>query len=242
MADKDFLDYDLLIAGGLSPPVANALLTMWERTGAARDVSKTLDQLSAAETEAVWGSISGALSEQSDLQAALDAKANAGDSGETFFNWGDTSGSITLDYQAGVVQSMAAVGNLTIDAVTGWPSPGDPAELQLILFDGNAHTVTLPSWDWGDVGAPTLTAHDRIILETEDGGTNVYARRVFGGLFTLAWGSITGTLSAQDDLKIALDQTSSAFIGGASAAANPDTVVGGDATTSNTDTYLAGAA
>lgn len=242
MADKDFLDYDLMARAGFPPTVANALLTMWERTGGAKDVDQTLDELSAASTEASWGSIKGDLSEQKDLKEALDKKADAGETNLTYDDYGQQSGSLDVDYEKADVQAVTLTGNLTLN-VTNWPSSGTPAFLRLVLNDADAHTLTLPSWTWAEGAEPTFSSHDRIALYSEDGGVTVYAVRYFTlSAETVAWGNITGTLANQTDLLGALDQAGPVLVGGDSSASNLDTVTAGDSTTSNTDTYHAGAA
>lgn len=259
MADKDFLDYDLLIASGMSPPVANALLTMWERTGAARDVSQALDEIQAGVAQ--WGSIEGDISAQTDLQAALDAIEPA--DGETFLDLGGQEGSRNLDYEAADVQAITVTGNLTL-GVDNWPVPGELGELRVILYDADQHTVSLPG-TWAEGVTPTFSSHDRIALYSEDGGNTVYKVRYFqASERTIKWGNLTGTLSDQTDLQsaldaktdtghthtisdvtalqAALDQAGPVLVGGVSDSSNLDTVNGGDSTTSNTDTYIAGAA
>jgi hypothetical protein len=214
MADKDFLDYDLLMDAGMSPPVANALLAMWERTQ---------DNSESSTTVPVWGGISGSIIEQADLQAALAAIA----SGKTYRDLGAQSGAVQIDVTDADVQRVVLEGSPTL-SVTGWPEA--PAQLELILL--NANLAAFPAWEWEGGEQPVFSTYDRLILKSEDIGTTVYARWVF---------SIDNPPVRQDELRVGLIGVGPVLNGGDSSASFEDTVHAGDSTTTNTDTYHAGA-
>lgn len=88
-----------------------------------------------------------------------------------------SSGTEDLDYDVAQVHKVEAGGDFTIN-ITNWPASGVAADMEIVAVNWGAHTVTLPgSWNWGDAGVPTFTTsgRDRIVLRTDDGGTNVDA-------------------------------------------------------------------
>lgn len=102
-----------------------------------------------------------------------------------------STGTEDLDWAAGRVHEITATGDFTI-TTSGWPASGVPADMEIILYDADLHTVTLPSWTWSGESEPTLTGHERIILRSDDGGTTVYAMQAFSESSGVGWGDITG--------------------------------------------------
>lgn len=146
-----------------------------------------------------WGDILGTLSNQTDLQAALDAKADAASSlaaastAETI-----TGSSTTKAVTPGSLADAQAAQTLTDAATTAWdmsagfnarwtlggsrtltvsnPKAGWTYSLSVGQDGTGSRLVTWPaSFDWGTTGAPTLTTtankRDRITLFCTDAAT-----------------------------------------------------------------------
>ncbi len=94
----------------------------------------------------------------------------------------ETTGTVTLDYNAGRVHEVTVGGDITL-AVSNWPASGTPAYMEVIVYDADAHTLTLPSWTWTGGSEPTFGDHERWILRTDDGGTSVDAMQAFSSAF-----------------------------------------------------------
>lgn len=142
--------------------------------------------LSGGAASVAWGAITGTLSAQTDLQAALNAKlddSQASAFGLTLLDDADaatartTLGLGTAATQAATAFATAAQGAL---ADSAW-QPGDELTTPDEVYDATA-------WN-GSLEVPTKNAiRDKI--ESMGGAT---------------WGAITGTLSSQADLQTALD-------------------------------------
>ena len=141
-----------------------------------------------------WGEMQGTLSDQTDLQNALNLKYDASNpSGYiSSVDWGDIGG--TLSNQADLQNAL----NLKYDASNpsgyissvDWGDIGGTLSLQTDLQ--NALNLKLESVDWGDIGGTLSNQTDlqnalNLKLESVD------------------WGDIGGTLSAQTDLQNALN-------------------------------------
>lgn len=148
---------------------------------------------SAQTNTGVWGSITGTLSAQTDLQTVLNGKMDS-ISAYTF---------PTVDGPAGYVMKTDGAGNLTweADISSGTPSWGtmtgtlsDQTDLQTAL-DGKMDSTlyTLPNAD-GPAG---------YVLKTDGLGNVTWQVDLSAG--SPAWGSFGGTLSDQTDLQTALD-------------------------------------
>lgn len=128
--------------------------------------------------EAVWGSITGTLSSQADLQNALNAKANTAD-------LGDLAALDSIDYASAYLINKPTLGALsaknTADYatdVTNKPTLGTMSAVNDAPSDSKTYGRKNGTW-------------------TEVAGG--------GGGGSAAWGDITGTLSDQTDLQSALD-------------------------------------
>ena len=147
--------------------------------------------------EAVWGSITGTLSNQVDLQTALNAKADTAD-------LGDLASLDSIDYTSAYLTNKPTLGSLagmsaidyTSAYLTNKPTLGALASKNTADY---ATDVT---------NKPTLGTMSAVNDAPSDG--KEYARKdgaweevTGGGGGT--WGSITGTLSNQTDLQSALD-------------------------------------
>lgn len=114
---------------------------------AATDVQGAIDELAATPPgPAAWGAITGTLADQTDLQAALDAKASAVVDVSTPSN---SSGTVTLNF-AGKSKYVGAItlsANVTTLAFSNLPGPGKYAEYELhITQDGTgSRTFAIPS-------------------------------------------------------------------------------------------------
>lgn len=111
------------------------------------------------------------------------AKGNSGTSTQTY------------DYSAGSVQTSTATGNHTL-ATSNWPPTGNLGVLLVLLTNGGAYTLTMPTINWiqpsGVVttsfstylaslsGRPALQSSgtDQILWWTSDAGTTIYGKLV----------------------------------------------------------------
>lgn len=158
----------------------------------------------------VWGAITGTISDQTDLQSALDEKIEG-------VSWGDVTGSLSdqTDLNSALeskLESIQAGTNVSVDDT----DPKNP-----ILS-----ASFTPSW--GDIEGTLSDQTDlqnalSSKLESIQAGTNVtidatdpqnpIINATGGGGGSSAWGSITGTLSDQTDLQSALDAKPTTFTG-----------------------------
>jgi hypothetical protein len=106
------------------------------------------------------------------------------DCGETFNDNGNSSTTTqTLTYSTYMNYSITATGNHTV-AFAGFPATGTYACMTVMYYDGGDYTITWPAAvDWANGAAPTLTSNgwDKIIFETNDGGTIVRGSLVGAG-------------------------------------------------------------
>lgn len=153
-----------------------------------------------------WGAITGLLSNQGDLQTALNGKANAS---HTHAASDITSGTFaTARLGTGTASSStflrgdgswAAVSGGTWGSITGTLS--SQADLQAAL-NGKANTSHTHAA--GDVVSGTF-ATARLGTGTANSSSWLRGDGAWAGLPGAQWGTITGTLSAQSDLQSALD-------------------------------------
>ena len=131
--------------------------------------------ISATSSGGTWGSITGTLSNQTDLQTALNGKQD----------------SLVSGTNIKTINSTSLLGNGNI-SITGLPSQTSQSGKFLRT---NGSTAL-----WSDVPTeiPTQTGHSGKFLTT-NGTTASW------GTPSIAWGSITGTLSSQTDLQDVLD-------------------------------------
>lgn len=160
-----------------------------------------------------WGSITGTLSSQTDLQSALDAKLDLAG--------GTMTGGLTLS-ASGIIFSDAttlttapagstlAADQLTAGVVTANPTSGPTASGDVLQYDGTnliwaagggGGGLTISTLSNGATSTLNATAPTTGQALTYDGTDLVWATAGGG----VAWGSITGTLSSQTDLQTALD-------------------------------------
>jgi hypothetical protein len=136
-----------------------------------------------------WGDIAGTLSDQTDLQLALDAKVD-GVSGTGLVSVDNTDPN-------NPIISTTAEANVNAD----WDAVSGDAQIlnkpTIINVSDDAYDAT--TWN-GNTDAPTKNAiRDKIETMSGGGGT---------------WGSITGTLSDQTDLDAALDSKLESVVAG----------------------------
>lgn len=123
---------------------------------------------------AAWGSITGTLPSQTDLQAALDAKAN---DRSTVTAVTPSAGTATFDYALGDYFSLAPTANVTTLAFSNLPGSGRGASLMIhFTQDSTPRTITWPAsfkWAGGSAGAVSTAsgAIDVIAISTFDNGT-----------------------------------------------------------------------
>jgi len=116
------------------------------------------------------------------------------DCGYTVYDKGSVaSGTYTIDYTAGQVQTWINGGTHTI-ATSNWPPAGNLGEILLIGTNLGSAAITWPSWTWVKPDGTTTTSIaaylaangirtalqtsgvDQILLWSRDAGTTIYAR------------------------------------------------------------------
>lgn len=135
---------------------------------------------------AAWGGITGTLADQTDLQNALDAKADV-----TAIP--DTTGMLT---QTTADARYQQIGTDTPDAwvdITGKPT----------VFPPDVHTHT--SADITDFAAAVAADIPAEYLTQTEGDARYNLKGTTGTAASVDWGNITGTMSTQTDLQAALD-------------------------------------
>ena len=120
-----------------------------------------------------WGGITGTLSSQADLQAALDAKAPLV---ETVFALTGTAPAI--DPSNGTIQTWTLTGNSTPTATV---TAGQG--ITLMISDGTDYTITWPAITWVNNGglAPTLSATVETVIVLWQVGATLYGSLVGDG-------------------------------------------------------------
>jgi len=136
----------------------------------------------------IWGGITGTLSAQTDLQAALDLKVN----------------NTTLALKEDILGNPATDGYIlssTIAGVRSWIAPGSTS----VAWGAITGTITSQT----DLSNALAAKEDSLGNPTTDGdvlsSTISGVRSWIPAAVSNAWGSITGTLSNQTDLQAALD-------------------------------------
>jgi hypothetical protein len=160
-----------------------------------------------------WGGITGTLSDQTDLQTALDAKLDLAG--------GTMTGGLTLS-ATGIIFSDAttlttapagstlAADQLTAGVVTANPTTGPTASGDVLQYNGTdlvwaagggGGGLTISTLSNGATSTLNATAPTTGQALTYDGTDLVWSTPSASA----TWGSITGTLSSQTDLQTALD-------------------------------------
>jgi hypothetical protein len=121
---------------------------------------------------AAWGAITGTLSSQADLQAALDAKAQDRRTVTALA----TSGSVGIDVSLGDYFTLALAGNVSGFTFSNLPGSGKGVSLMIrITQDATARTVAWPSSFRWEGTAPVVStgsgAIDLLALTSFDNGT-----------------------------------------------------------------------
>ena len=148
-----------------------------------------------------WGSITGTLSSQTDLQTALNGKL---DTTAVINDISDINAASPSNGQALIYNSTSGDwenGNISNDAaiwgnITGTLS--SQTDLQSAL-NGKLNTTAVIN-DISDVDVPTPSNGEALIYNSTSGNWEASAIST-----STAWGSITGTLSSQTDLQSALN-------------------------------------
>lgn len=156
-----------------------------------------------------WGNVAGTLADQTDLQAALDAKLDVSTASSTYYPSSNPSGFVTVTGDRYLTQSTSSLTvdnsagkSLTVGTGLSFSSQQD-CVISLNSDPANVHMhCTVVSYDSG-TGAMVVDVNSHAGNGTHTGWTvNV------GGVTpqqSVSWGSVTGTLTSQTDLQAALD-------------------------------------
>ncbi|MDD4988903.1 MAG: hypothetical protein PHV42_00555 [Candidatus Pacebacteria bacterium] len=149
----------------------------------------------ATSTAAVWGGINGTLSDQGDLQQALDTKLSTTTAASTY---ADLSGSTFSGSVSASNLSGTNTGDLTLGSAFGLDLSGQI----LSLTSGYNIPLTASTTNWNNFfDDPSTVINAGTNLSWGPGNT----LNATGGGGGGTWGSITGTLSDQTDLQAALN-------------------------------------
>jgi hypothetical protein len=168
----------------------------------------------AAPSGATWGSITGTLSAQTDLQTALNLKANLASptfTGVVGLPAGQVVNGVTLITTGGTTNFLRADGTYGAPAGTGtgatWGSITGTLSTQTDLQTALNLKANLASPTFtGVVGLPAGQVVNGVTLITTGGTANfLRADGTYAATSGGTWGSITGTLSGQTDLQTALN-------------------------------------
>lgn len=118
------------------------------------------------------------------------------DCGNTVVDKGNSGTSTqTYDYTAGSVQTSTATGNHTL-ATSNWPPTGNLGVMLILLTNGGAYTLTMPTINWIQPSGVVTTSFstylaslsgrsalqssgtDQILWWTRDAGTTIYGKLV----------------------------------------------------------------
>lgn len=155
-----------------------------------------------------WGDLGGTLSDQTDLQAALDEKSDAiGTPVTGGTNYTLQASDLTLVNAGASIIIQGSGGTLTIpaNATVAFPSNCFIGFRGFILVAAAGGVTATPT-------NSTLDCDPDFLFSLEKTGTNawnVHNGAAGGGGGGGTWGSITGTLSSQADLDAALDAKAS---------------------------------
>lgn len=123
---------------------------------------------------ATWGGISGTLSDQTDLQAALDGKAT---NRATVTSVSSSSGVVTLNYALGDYFKLALTENVTSWSITNPPGSGQGFTLMVeITQDSTPRTVAKPGTTAGGAALGVSTGSgdiDVLAISSFDNGTTL---------------------------------------------------------------------
>ena len=163
--------------------------------------------------DAIWGDITGTLSNQTDLQNALDEKANTTDLGgmaseDDAPSDGKTYGRKNGEWSEVVSGNDAVWGNITgtlanqTDLMTALDSKANGADT---YTKAEVNSALADKADTDDLG--TMASENDAPSDGKTYGRNngAWAEVTGGGSGSAVWGDITGTLSAQTDLQTALN-------------------------------------
>jgi len=139
---------------------------------------------------AAWGTITGTLSAQSDLQSALDAKQSVSGMSAYLSKAGNLAGLTDLS----VSRDNLNLGTLNTPVFAGVTAQGSGANVANL-------TPTSLTLTHATAGQFTIQPSQGIVFPDATIQTTAYP----GPAGATAWGTITGTLSSQTDLQTALD-------------------------------------
>lgn len=207
---KTGLDYTALTGIGTSNPAsvgdtvvfANGVQAQITQVGEGEP--KTYDAIIISTPIATtWGSITGQITNQTDLQAALDGKADTEDiptvkdSTVNIAEGNSVIGSFTLNGDGGTItrNTFTSTANGTVAA--GATTTADTTSLTVVDGTGNAKAGDLISFADYRIGK---------VVSVDDTTATVAIIYVPKPQEATAWGNITGTLTNQADLNAALEQ------------------------------------
>lgn len=206
---KTGLDYSALTGIGTSSPAgkgdtvvfANGVQAQITQVGEGEP--KTYDAIIISTPIATtWGSITGQITNQTDLQAALDGKADTEDiptvkdSTVNIAEGNSVIGSFTLNGDGGTITRNIFTSTANGTAATGATTTADTTSLTVVDGAGNAKAGDLISF--ADYRIGKVVSVD----ETTANVAIIYAPKPQEAT---SWGNITGTLANQADLNSALE-------------------------------------
>jgi len=210
LSTNDYTDADKAKLSGLTVNDATITLTQGGVTKGTFTTNQGLDATIELDAgggggRAEWGHITGTLSDQTDLNTALDGKVDKVEG----------KGLSTNDYTTAEKTKLAG-----IEAGAQVNLPNTVVDANYVHTDNNYTTAEKTKLDGLNVGNGTITITQGGVTKgsfTTNQSNNGTIEIDAGGSGTPSWGSITGTLSNQTDLQDALDakMTGNAAITGA---------------------------
>lgn len=206
---KTGLDYSALTGIGTASPAsvgdtvvfANGVQAQITQVG--EEEPKTYDAIIISTPIATtWGSITGQITNQTDLQAALDGKADTEDiptvkdSTVNIAEGNSVIGSFTLNGDGGTITRNIFTSTANGTAAAGATTTADTTSLTVVDGAGNAKAGDLISFADYRIGK---------VVSVSDSTANVAIIYAPKPQEATSWGNITGTLTNQADLNSALE-------------------------------------
>jgi hypothetical protein len=139
------------------------------------------DEITDLQNNAILKSALAGTTLNNDMNGSLIYNYQSQDVSETVVSLGTTSGSVTINYAAGSIQTVTTAGNISF-ALSNWPAAGLSGKLKLIVtVASSTHTLTFPA-------AVNINSSGIMGWNTS---TNVFSARS-AGTYTFYLSSING--------------------------------------------------